>query len=100
MAAQCLGALPSADWEHMYQLVSGNWKGHQGGKSRLQLVQPRRRPAVRWPPHADLSATAASAQKPVKRLHYRAEQRGNLMPPPVLQMASRPQDWHLGRSVA
>src|ERR1700739_3689869 len=72
----------------MYQYFSGNSKGHQGGKSGLQLVQFRGRPAGRGPTQAGLSTTAASAQKP-RKLHPRlAEQRGNPTRPPILYMAS------------
>jgi hypothetical protein len=49
VAAQRLGALTGIDRQHVWQYLSGNPKGHQGGQSGLHLVQLRGRPAVRRP---------------------------------------------------
>jgi hypothetical protein len=99
MAVQCLRALPGVDRQQVYQYVSRNPIGHQCGKSGLQLVQLRGRPAVRWPTDTGLGTTAASTQKPGKPYPHLAEQRCNPVRPTVFHMASpaaglavRPQD--------
>ena len=88
MAAQCLGALAGLDRQKMRQHASGDAKGHQGGKMRSQLIQLRRRPTMRWPADTSLGAATAGAAKPRKPHRHRAEQRRDLMQPPILDVTS------------
>ena len=88
MAAQCLGALAGLHRQKMRQHAGGDTKGHEGGKMSSQLIQPRRRPTMRWPADTSLGATTAGAAKPREPHRHRAEQRRDLMKPPVLDVTS------------
>jgi hypothetical protein len=46
MAAQCLRVRSGADRKHLPQQVSGHPVGHEGGETRLKLVELRCRPAM------------------------------------------------------
>ena len=88
MAAQGLGALAGLDRQKMRQHASGDAIGHQGGKMRSQLVQLRRRPTMRWPADTRLGTATASAAKPRKPHRHPAEQRRDLVQPPILDVTS------------
>jgi hypothetical protein len=53
---------------------------------RSQLIQLRRRPTMRWPADTSLGTTTAGAAKPREPHRHRAEQRRDLMKPPVLDV--------------
>src|SRR5690242_19021663 len=87
MAAQRLGALSGLDRQKMLQHASRHAIRHKGGKMRSELVQLRCRPTMRWPADARLGAATASAEKPRQPHGYPAEQRLDVMKPPVLDVA-------------
>jgi len=87
MMPQCLGVPPGVDRQQVSQYASGDSITHQGGKVSLQLVQLRCRPTMRWPTDASLATATARAKKSWKPHPHPAEQRRDLMKPPVLHMA-------------
>ena len=82
------GLFPASTGRRCCQHASGDAIGHQGGKMRSQLVQLRCRPTMRWPADTRLGAATASAAKPRQPHGHPAEQRRDLMKPPVLDVAS------------
>src|SRR5689334_1954370 len=60
---------------------------HEGGQMRSQPVQLRCRPTTRWPADTPLGAATVSAEKSRQPHRHPAEQRRDLMKPPVLDVA-------------
>jgi hypothetical protein len=87
MGTQGLVTLPRLHRQQMDEYASGDAIGHEGRKMRPQLVQFRRRPTMRRPADTTLGVTAAGAAKSREPHRHRAEQRRNLMNPPVLDVA-------------
>ena len=73
--------LSSVEREHLLQQISSRPVGHHGAEMRLQLVQLRRRPAVRWPANASLKPAACGTTKTGKTHRDLAEQRRHRMVP-------------------
>jgi hypothetical protein len=88
MGTQGLVTLPRLHRQEMDDYASGDAIGHEGRKMRPQLVQLRRRPTMRWPADTILAVTAAGAAKSREPHRHRAEQRRDLMSPPVLDVTS------------
>ena len=88
MAAQSLGACPGVHRQKMRQHTSGNTIRHQGGKMRSELVQLWCRATMRRPADTRRATTTAGAAKPREPHRTRAEQRRDLMKPPILDVTS------------